>query len=408
VIAKTFSFTKSSITALPPADPGTRDMYYDERIPHLAVRVTATGTKTFLVYKWSEGTPIKRVIGKFPHVTVEQARLAAAEISVSLNWGTDPLALRRARREEITLGQLFERYFELYAQSRLATAQEMRSNFTRRFGEWLSRRVSSIKRTDVQSKINALAEGGHLHRANRAHDDLRAVFSWGIKQGLMDNVNPCIGIARFKTQSRQRFITPTEFESFMTALRKETNIKLRDYFYLSLFTGARQSNVLAMRWDQIDFELAIWNIPKTKNGESHTVPLTSLALEVLEGRRPENTLESPWVFPGSGSTGHLIEPKAAWKRVLKEAKLENLRVHDLRRTLGSYMAMSNQSLQIIGKALGHRSPTSTMVYARLANDPVRNAMQAAQYQMLTAAGIAPPEPKNVVPLHSTKTRTKKQ
>lgn len=77
-------------------------------------------------------------------------------------------------------------------------------------------------------------------------------------------------------------------------------------------------------------------------------------------------------------------------------------MHDLRRTLGSNMAMSNQSLQIIGKALGHRSAKSTQVYARLAHDPVRQAMQVAQQQMMTAAGLVESKGK-VVPIRKKKT-----
>ncbi len=306
------------------------------------------------------------------------------------------------RSQEMTLGQLFQQYHDLYAKTRCATASEIKTNFTRYFGDWFPRRLSSIKKLDVQARINSLAEGAHFHRANRAHDDLRAVFSWAIKQGVFEGKNPCVGIARFKTQSRERFITPEEFESFMKALQSEKNTKLRDFFYLCLFTGARQSNVLAMRWEDIDFRLALWNIPKTKNGEAHTVPLTPLAMEVLQTRQNNKSI---WVFPGTGESGHLVEPKAAWRRILKVAKLQDLRMHDLRRTLGSYMAMSNQSLQIIGKALGHRSPTSTMVYARLANDPVRSAMQAAQQQMLTAAGLVNLD-NTVIPMRKSRKRTR--
>jgi integrase len=82
-----------------------------------------------------------------------------------------------------------------------------------------------------------------------------------------------------------------------------------------------------------------------------------------------------------------LEPKIAWRQLLKDAKLTNLRMHDLRRTMGSYMAMSNQSLPIIGKALGHKSHTSTQIYARLDLDPVRLAMEQAQAQMQLAATL---------------------
>src|SRR5262249_17880665 len=109
------------------------------------------------------------------------------------------------------------------------------------------------------------------------------------------------------------------------------------------------------------------------------------ALDLLIERSRYSTSE--WVFPGQKPGTHLQEPKATWRKVVKLANLSDLRMHDLRRTLGSYMAMSNQSLQIIGKALGHKSHTSTQIYPRLANDPVRQAMEKAQTDMFAAAGL---------------------
>jgi hypothetical protein len=113
------------------------------------------------------------------------------------------------------------------------------------------------------------------------------------------------------------------------------------------------------------------------------------AIAVLNERKERIT--EPWVFPSKTSAvGHLVEPKIGWRQLLKDAQIEDLRMHDLRRTLGSYMAMGNQSLHIIGKALGHQSHTSTQVYARLAHDPVRQAMEKAQADMMLAAGLVSP------------------
>lgn len=93
---------------------------------------------------------------------------------------------------------------------------------------------------------------------------------------------------------------------------------------------------------------------------------------------------SDWLFPSQTSaSGHYEEPKKAWKNLLELAGIENLRLHDLRRTLGSYEAIAGASLHIIGKSLGHKSPNSTMVYARLYNDPVRDAIQKATDKMMS-------------------------
>lgn len=377
---KKFNFTIRAIDQLELPDKGKREVYYDTKVPHLALRVSDKGTKTFMIYRWVDGRALKRTLGRFPQISIEQARKLAEQTNFQLTQGIDPLEEKREAREELTLSELFEHYMNGYARGRCTTADDMEKNFERYFGHWNRRKLSSISKMDVQRQINKLAEDNHFHRANRAHDTIRAVFEWGIKKGLFAGPNPCVGIDRFKTESRERFIKPEELVSFFQSLAEETNETIRDYLFISILTGARQANVLAMRWDEVDLNRGSWRIPKTKNKESHTVPLTPFAVSILQSRLRKN--KGVWVFPGKKPGSHLQEPKATWRKVVKRAGLADLRVHDLRRTLGSYMAMGNQSLQIIGKALGHKSHTSTLIYARLADDPVRQGMYKAQQEML--------------------------
>jgi integrase len=139
-----------------------------------------------------------------------------------------------------------------------------------------------------------------------------------------------------------------------------------------------------MRWEELNFERETWTIPRTKNDESVTVPLTAPALAILERRKTNAT--GPWVFPGAGKTGHLVEPKTAWKRILDRAGIQDLRLHDLRRTFGAYQACAGTSLPIIGESLGHKSLAATQIYARLNLDPVRASVTKAVQSMMLAAG----------------------
>jgi integrase len=148
-----------------------------------------------------------------------------------------------------------------------------------------------------------------------------------------------------------------------------------------------------MQWSEIHLERGEWRIPITKNGESQTVTLAPEVVDILRARQGIN---SPWVFPGTGVTGHLVEPKKAWKRVLTRAGIANLRIHDLRRTLGSWQAKTGASLVIVGKSLNHKSPSTTAIYARLDLDPVRESVDRATSAMLVAAGLK--KSVNVVPL----------
>ncbi|CAK0750757.1 hypothetical protein CCP3SC15_1700007 [Gammaproteobacteria bacterium] len=109
-------------------------------------------------------------------------------------------------------------------------------------------------------------------------------------------------------------------------------------------------------------------------------------MTILEARKAQ-AFPTPWVFPGDGATGHLVEPKKAWKRILERAGIGDLRLHDLRRTLASWQVDTGATLAIVGKTLGHQSQTTTAIYARLSQDPVRKSVNTAVEAMLSAGGV---------------------
>lgn len=115
----------------------------------------------------------------------------------------------------------------------------------------------------------------------------------------------------FKTQPRERFIQPGyEYIKFAKALSEETNQTIQDFFWTCLFTGTRMSRLLAMEWDQIDFDLLVWQIPITKNGDSQTIPLTPNAMAILWQRFSDEENKHPkWVFP-SDRKGRVFDTKA--------------------------------------------------------------------------------------------------
>jgi integrase len=155
---------------------------------------------------------------------------------------------------------------------------------------------------------------------------------------------------------------------------------------ISLLTGARRSNVLAMSWDELHLDRGEWRISMTKNGTPQTLPLVAGAIDVLKSRKElTECADSAYVFPGAGQSGHLVEPKKAWKIILGKAGIKDLRLHDLRRTMGSWQAGTGANLSVIGRSLNHKSTATTAIYARLWMEPVRSSMQAAAAAMLEAA-----------------------
>jgi integrase len=348
-------------------------------------------------YRKIDGRPERIVIGRFNELTIEQARNKAAQFNAAMAEGLNPANKRRLAREEMTLGELFEDYFERYSKPNKRFWHTDRSKFDQylacgdRGGIKLSdRRLSKVTRADI-AQLHSIIGKKHPVTANRVLAMVSSMFSWATRAGLWDKPNPAVGISKNREKSRDRFLQADELPRFFRALAEEKNETLRDYLLISLLTGSRQNNVLTMQWNQLNLDAATWYIPETKNGTPQIIPLTPHALTILRSRKDNASPFSKFVFEGSGKTGRLTVPKRGWYRILERASISNLRIHDLRRTLGSWQAVTGASLPIIGKTLNHKHPSSTAIYARLSIDPVRRAMETASNAMLSLGQAVCPD-----------------
>ena len=388
----------ATISGIKPPSKGT-NIYQDRQEPALVLIVTSDGAMTFGIDLLIGGISQTLLIGKYPEVTAEEARQRATVTASQLaqpqlasktqNIKSEDPIVKTIDPSQITFGLLFDLYYQQYAISRTRDHKELLENYHRHFAQhWGTTLACSIRRADIQHWINHLANTSGVYCANRCHDTIRAIFNWGIKSEYFVGNNPAKGIDRFPMQSRDRFIQPgEEFERVAKAISKLNYEVLRDFFWMCLYTGARCGNVLKMKWSQINLETRLWRIPMTKNGAPHVVSLTDEAVVILRKRQayksaqPISTIASSatdWVFPSPRIPGaHLNSPRKAWARVCRDAGVEDLRIHDLRRTLASYMAIQGASPAIIGKTLGHKSLSSTAIYSRLTQKPVLVAMQQA-------------------------------
>jgi len=375
------NFTKANLEHLVPPDTGRRYVY-DEKEAGLLVQITSNGRKTFQLYKKHQGRPIRVTIGTYPDLTVEQARKRAREIKVELAHGGNPNDTLKQQREEMTFAGLFDVYLERHAKPRKRTWKEDVVYFNKHLVDLGRKRLSKIVKSDVAAIHARIGKDRPTH-ANRVLALVSSIIGRGIEYGLYEKSNPCTGIRRFPEKTRDRFLSGDELARFFKALEQEPNTTARDFFLVALLTGARRANVLSMRWGDLDLKGQTWRIQMTKNGTPQTVPLVGPVLEILQDRR-KNT-SSFFVFPGRGVTGHLVEPKKAWARICAAAGIKGARIHDLRRTMGSWQAKTGASLPIIGKSLNHQCASTTSIYARLDIDPVRSAMETAAEAMLEAA-----------------------
>jgi integrase len=377
-------FTAARLQAIKPPANG-RQYVYDQKTPGLALCVTAAGNKTFYLYRWADGRPVRVRLGRFPDIAIDIARKAATEVAGQLASGRDLAAERQARRREATIKDLFMHWLETHAKPRKRSWRDDERMFQKYFVDWHGRRLSSIHVADVVAWHNRIGRDHGPVQANRCKALLATIFAKAFEVGYV-GANPCKPVANFPEHSRERFLLPAEMKTFFTALAQEGEI-WRDFFLLCLFTGARRGNVASMRWEEIDFAGGIWHVPagKTKNKRPGVVALSPPAIAILESRR-ERANGSEWVFPSGRTDNHIVDPRKAWERVLGTSGIKNLRMHDLRRSLGSWQAAMGASLIVIGKSLGHADLKSTQIYSRLQVDPIKQSVTQAVEAMMLAGG----------------------
>lgn len=381
------NFTKAALSKItPPTKPesskgGVYDTYHDTGEKGLMLMVSNGGAKTFYLYMKVNKTPKRIKIGAFPDMNIDQARKAAQREKGLIAAGIDPMAEKQRQKLEGTLKAFFYDWFiEQHAKKHNKAWRDVVDNFERHTAPLQKKALSAITKDDIRALHNNVGKKSGHYIANRILAMLTTMFNKAIEWGW-DGTNPAHGIKKFKEKSRERFLQPDELPRFFESLEAEPNRDMKDYFYMALLTGARKSNVKAMHWRDISLELKTWTIADTKNGSSHVVNLSGDACELLQGRL--HTKFDGWVFPSrTSASGHLEEPKGAWKRILQRAGIEDLRIHDLRRTLGSYQAITGANSFVIGKSLGHKSSAATERYARLHNDPVRESVEKATETMM--------------------------
>jgi integrase len=382
------NFSKGRIEALALPINGQRLEFHDTQAKGLLLRITSTGTKTFCFYRWIKGSakPERITLGRFPAMTVEQARSKAAQLNAAVENGENPNTPLKHQKTEPVLLELFEDFI-LHKRNKKGghlsakTVLEYRKSFANYLEPWAKRKLSKITPAEMSSLHMKLGKDRPT-TANRTMALVSSLYNFGILERSYPITNPAEKIRKYPENERDRFLYPDELPRFFNALADEENPDMRDYFLLALLTGVRKSNILAMRWDEINLKRSEWRII-TKGNSAQTVTLSPEVVEILSER--QQAANSEWVFPGTGKTGHLVEPKKGWQRLLDRAGLSDLRIHDLRRTLGSWQAKTGASLLTIGKSLNHKSTQSTAIYARLDLDPVRESVNRATAAMLIAA-----------------------
>lgn len=361
----------------------------EDRYLHIVLNPT---TKSWRYIRKVKGRVVFMTLGRYPDMTPAQARQQSRLTSAGYARGEDPAKEKRDGRKVTTWGELFEWYMEDHAKLKKRTWEEDKKQNDLYCAGWKNQSLSTLDRAFIKRWHRNIGKKRGKFAADRTLATVKSIFNRAIDEGKYSGENPAVGVELFhkspEKYSRTRFMDAEEMARFLAALDAYPDQDMADFFRLCLFTGARRGNVQAMKWAHLHENNATWVIPgsESKSGKEVRMPILPPAGLVLN-RRKANRKSEVYVFPAKrkgGSTPHMTEPKKAWAAICTAAKIEDLRIHDLRRTLGSWMAMDNASLAVIGKALGHSNSKTTEIYARMNLDPVRLHQGAAVTKMMQA------------------------
>jgi integrase len=353
--------------------------WWDTQLTGFGLRINATGSRAFVVQVRTAGRSQRVVVGHYPRMTLSDARLAAQVLLGQIAEGSDPLAERRRRRSELTLGKFIDVYAERHASHMRSGDQALAA--LRRYLPlaWTTRQLSSIGRGEVSTLHHEIGCRHGPYVANYWLRILRSIYNLAVAWDYLPDGtrNPATRVQFFREERRERFLSAIEVAQLDGALLEEPH-PIRAAFLLWLLTGVRRNELLCARWTDVSLDSPppagpTWVIPTTKNGLPLTLPLVAEVVAML--RTMPSYERSDYVFPGPGKTGHWVEPKTAWHRIRKRAGLVDVRIHDLRRTLASWAAERGYDQLLIGRLLNHSNPSVTAIYARIGLAPLRAALE---------------------------------
>ena len=362
--------TKRSVDAIKVG--GTDTVYWDGELTGFGLRVRRSGRKSYVVQTRIAGKLCWFTIGPHGPLNPDQARARALEILACAKKGIDPRDADARREAEPSMADLGRRFLEEYVpvHCKPSTREEYRRS-VRLFVDPVigELRVPEVQRKDIAALHHGLRD--KPYQANRTLGVLSKMFSlaevWGWRP---DGTNPCRHVKRYKEHKRERFLSPEETERLGQVLREaeEEMPSAVAAFRLLLLTGCRMSEIRDLRWEYIKDDCI--ELPDAKTG-GRVVPLGPEARAVLSAIPREE--DNPWVIAGRLPGSHLTDLQRPWRRIRKQAGLEDVRIHDLRHSFASRALALGESLTMIGKLLGHTQVQTTARYAHLARDSIQTA-----------------------------------
>jgi len=389
--------TKSYVDKL--STPATGQAFIrDTELKGFAVRITSTGAKSFILEKRIDGKVKRVTLGRYPELTVEQARKEAHKLLGHIATGRNPIAEKEQDiLKSTTLKQAFDDFVRVRKNLKERTLYDYRRLMKVAFVDWQDKALTNISKDMVTKRHSKIGTDRGEAYANLSMRFLRALFNFAIVQyedGDGHSIlreNPVSRITQtrgwYRVDRRQTVIKPHQlplwYEAVMSLKQDQISNQsamVADYLLFLLFTGLRRQEAATLKWSDIDLDDRSFTLTDTKNREPLTLPLTDFIFDLLQSRKAESYSE--YVFAGNGKAGYLIEPRRQVQKVIQLSGV-SFTLHDLRRTFITIAESIDISAYALKRLVNHKM-TNDVTAGYIVSDieRLRKPMQQISFQLI--------------------------
>ena len=392
-MSEKITLTKKVIEAAPLPASG-RAYLHDAKVSGLLVQITPAGTRSWQVYRKLNGKPVRVTLGRYPDMTIEQARKAAMLTLSSLAGGVNPTDTKRtARVKAVTLAKAIEHYTEARSGLKPSTVADIHKAFRQVIPDWQDKPLSKITAAMVQKRHREHAARSKA-RANVAMRYLRALFNFATAKYKDSDGDPIIRTNPVKILSevrawhrvdrRQTLIKPHELGDWVRAVLDLPGEGHRDYFMVLLLTGLRRNEALGLTWADVDLAGKTLTIRDPKNHRDHTLPLSDFLLNLFIRRK--SAALSEFVFTDEAGR-RVSNLRYAQDRIEKVSGV-HFTPHDLRRTFATVAESIDIPAYALKRLLNHADGADvTAGYLVVTPERLRDPMQRITDYVLKSAGL---------------------
>ena len=333
---------------------------FDTEVRQLCCRISSRSRSLMFRGKLNKRN-VRQKLGDVGSLSVDETRQLCRKILANRADATTTQQMRQTRRGAPTLHSAFQNWMLEKCDVKNApnTVKEKRRHFDKYLGSLSARRLSDISDNDISNLMLRIKNDHGPIQANRVLFTLQGAINHASRKPSIPFVgpNPCMWVEKFPETPRERQLMDDELKRFREAVDAEHEL-YRDLIWMIIFTGQRKSAVCSMAWRNVDLTGGIWHLPpsRSKSRKPVKVPLVDVALDILTRRKESVDVECEWVFPSIETKHkgkHITDTKYCWKRICKRAGIEDLHVHDLRRSVASRIVNAGHDTALAGQAIGH-------------------------------------------------------